>query len=377
MLILSRLSNVLNKRTMRLLPVGIGLSIAGQLCLAQTPSVLPKRPDALFPLCRAAKMCGYIDQTGKVVVSQIYANTARFSEGRGRVEAVSGKFGFVDANGKVVVPLKFDDAGDFHEGLARVSVAGKSGFIEDDGAWVIRPTISPGPRALSAGVDDFSDGVAFISELNGRQGWIDKTGRLVLHAPTEDRDHWISASGGFANGLIVLMFSPRQGSGANTYGYMNKAGAIVIPPKFSNAGAFTGGLAGVESNQPQNSKWGYIDSTGKVIIDFRFTFADAFSEGLASVGLSEKCGYIDKTGEIVIEPKYDTCGGFSEGLAPVRQDSRWGFIDKQGKALIAPQFRVASDFLGGLAVVQLDAGYAYVGRDGKLIARSRAEIPPF
>jgi hypothetical protein len=79
-------------------------------------------------------MCGYIDQTGKVVVSQIYASTARFSEGRGRVEAVSGKFGFVDTNGKVVVPLKFDDAGDFHEGLARVSVAGKSGFIEDDGA---------------------------------------------------------------------------------------------------------------------------------------------------------------------------------------------------------------------------------------------------
>jgi hypothetical protein len=66
-------------------------------------------------------MCGYIDQTGKVVVSQIYANTARFSEGHGRVETVSGKFGFVDANGKVVVPPKFEDASDFHEGLARVA----------------------------------------------------------------------------------------------------------------------------------------------------------------------------------------------------------------------------------------------------------------
>lgn len=377
MLMVSRLSNVLNKRTMCLLPVGVGLSIAGQLCLAQTQSIAPKPPEALFPLCRVAKMCGYIDQTGKVVVSQIYANTARFSEGHGRVETVSGKFGFVDANGKVVVPPKFEDASDFHEGLARVTVGGKSGFIDATSAFVIRPTISQGPRALPAGVDDFSDGVAFISELNGRQGWIDRSGRFVLNAPMEDRDHWISASGGFANGLIVLMVSPKQGSAGNTYGYMNKAGAIVIPPRFSNAAAFTDGLAGVESGQAQNSKWGYVDPTGKVIIDFRFTFTDAFSEGLASVGLSEKCGYINKGGEIVIKPNYDTCGGFSEGLASIREGSNWGFIDKLGKMVIAPQYRVASSFSGGLAVVQLAAGYAYVGRDGKVVARSRAEIPPF
>jgi hypothetical protein len=58
MLMVSRLSNVLNKRTMCLLPVGVGLSIAGQLCLAQTQSIAPKPPEALFPLCRVAKMCG-------------------------------------------------------------------------------------------------------------------------------------------------------------------------------------------------------------------------------------------------------------------------------------------------------------------------------
>jgi hypothetical protein len=371
------LSNDFRDEIVRFLVAGIALSIAGIVCMAQTPRAVSEQPGTLFPLCRAAKMCGYVDPAGKVIVSQIYAYTSRFSEGRGRMESANRKFGFLDTSGKVVIPLKYDDAGDFHEGLARVTVGGKSGFIDETGAWVIRPTISQGPRALPSGVDDFSDGVAFISELNGRQGWIDRSGSLVLNAPTEDRDHWISASGGFGNDLIVLMLSPKPGAAGNAYGYMNKAGKIVIPPRYNNATAFSHGLAGVESREAQNPKWGYIDTTGKTVVDFRFTFADSFSEELAAVGLSDKCGYIDRKGEVVVEPKYDTCGGFSEGLASIRQGSKWGYIDKLGRVVVAPQFRAASGFVGGLATVELDVGYAYVGRDGKVIARSRTEIPPF
>jgi hypothetical protein len=56
----------------RSLLTGAVFLIASQLCASQTPVAPSGSSEALFPLCRAAKMCGYIDQTGKVVVSQIY-----------------------------------------------------------------------------------------------------------------------------------------------------------------------------------------------------------------------------------------------------------------------------------------------------------------
>jgi hypothetical protein len=322
-------------------------------------------------------MCGYIDQTGKVVVSQTYVYEARFSEGRGRVQSASGKFGFVDANGKAVIAPRFDDAADFHEGLARVTIKEKSGFIDNNGAWVIQPSISAGPRALPAGVDDFSDGMAFISELNGRQGWIDRTVRLVLNVPTEDSSNWISASGGFGDGLVIYMVSPKQGTAASSYGYMNKSGEKVIPAQFANANAFSHGLAGVQSGGSQGGKWGYIDPTGKVVIGFRFTYVEGFSDGLAVVGVSDKCGYIDESGTFVIQPVYESCGDYSEGLAYVRRGTESGFISRDGKMLPTAHFRAVSGFSSGLAVAELDAGYAYIAKDGKVIARSRAEIPPF
>lgn len=372
------LSNSLRNSAARLLLTGFVISIASHLCVAQTTPAAPSgRFEALFPLCRTVKMCGYIDETGKVVVSQTYAYAARFSEGRGRVQSASGKFSFVGASGKVVIAPKFDDAADFHEGLARVTIKGKSGFIDYNGAWVIPPSITEGPRALPAGVDDFSDGMAFISELNGRQGWIDRTGRFVLNVPTEDSTNWISASGGFGDGLVVFMVSPKQGTAASLYGYMNKSGEKVIRAQFANAAAFGHGLAGVQSGSSQGGKWGYIDPTGRVVIGFRFTYVEGFSDGLAVVGVSDKCGYIDKSGTFVIQPVYDSCGDYSEGLAYVRRGTESGFISRDGKMLPTPRFRAVSSFSSGLAVVQLDAGYAYIAEDGKVIARSRAEIPPF
>lgn len=337
--------------------------------------------ETLSPLCQTSATCGYIDATGKIIIPQQYRYAAPFYEGRARVKAANGKYGFLDTNGNMVIAARFDDAANFHEGLARVTIAGKSGFIDKKGAWRIQPTISEGPAALPRGVDDFSDGLAFISELDGRQGWINgwinTSGKLVLRAPSEAGNYWMSASGNFSDGLTVFVLNPKEGFAPNTYGYINKSGEIVIPAKFSDADPFKKGLAAVAMGNLQNWKWGYINTAGKMVIDFRFSYAGQFSEGLASVGLSSKCGYIDKGGTIVIQPQYDTCGDFAEGLAVIRQGPKWGFIDKQGKIRIAPQFRDASSFRAGVAAVEFESGYGYIDKSGKLVARSKVQIPPF
>jgi hypothetical protein len=47
--------------------VGVGLLMMGMSSVtwSQAPAASSGRSEALFPLCRTAKMCGYMDQTGK------------------------------------------------------------------------------------------------------------------------------------------------------------------------------------------------------------------------------------------------------------------------------------------------------------------------
>src|ERR1035441_6437514 len=52
---------------------------------------------------------------------------------------VNGKYGFMDRSGKTVVTPQFDGAGGFSEGLAQVRVGTKSGYINTKGVLVITP----------------------------------------------------------------------------------------------------------------------------------------------------------------------------------------------------------------------------------------------
>ena len=61
----------------------------------------------------------------------LYDDIGDFSEGLARV-CREGKYGFVDKTGREVVSCQYDDAGDFSEGLARVEVHVPSDDCADD-----------------------------------------------------------------------------------------------------------------------------------------------------------------------------------------------------------------------------------------------------
>jgi len=141
------------------------------------------------------------------------------------------------------------------------------------------------------------------------------------------------------------------------YGYIDKAGNIVINLQFDYAGLFCDGLAVVSIG----SKYGYIDKTGKVVMEPQFSGTWDFSEGLAKVQIGDektgKYGYVDKTGKVVIEPQFDMAQAFSEGLAAVRigdkKTGKWAYIDSTGKIVIEPLFGLAFAFSEGLARVKI------------------------
>ena len=69
------------------------------------------------------------------------------------------------------------------------------------------------------------------------------------------------------------------------YGYINREGQVVAK-QFDDARSFSEGLARVEID----SKWGYINKAGQVVIKPQFDYADDFSEGLTLVRVDDKWG---------------------------------------------------------------------------------------
>ena len=164
-------------------------------------------------------------------------------------------------------------------------------------------------------------------------------------------------------------------------GFMDKAGKLVIPPRYNDVQPFSEGLAAVMLED----KYGYIDRSGKMVIPPQFSDAGPFSEGLAAVQIDstgDQEGYIDKSGKLVITgAEFSVARAFSEGLAAVQgKNEKYGFIDKTGKFVIPPQFLRVGDFSEGLAAVEpVDTGWpgnlAYINQKGEIVIKSMSTFP--
>lgn len=256
--------------------------------------------------------------------------------------------------------LKYDAIGFFSEELAVVRIGsplnGKYGFIDKTGKEVI-------PLKYDY-VTEFSEGLAAVrigDWEKGKYGYIDKAGREVIPLKYE-------FAGVFSEGLAAVMVGEKAG-------YIDKTGREVIPLKFERADEFSEGLAAVSSG----GKYGYIDNTGREVIPFKFDNAFKFMEGLAAVRIGDalkgKAGFIDKAGREVIPFKYDSAIWFTEGLAGVRtggwDTGKSGFIDKNGKEVIPYKYDYALEFFDfGLGMVMNGSfpdktKYGFIDRAGR------------
>ena len=170
--------------------------------------------------------------------------------------------------------------------------------------------------------------------------------------------HQIRSS--YSEGLAIIALSrdTRQG-------YVDTQGAIVIPPRFFQAGRFAEGLAPVQQN-PWDP-WGFIDRSGSMLIAPRFDAALPFSEGLAPVRFGDRWGYADHSGTLRIPPRFHSAWGFSGGLARVTEDGLAGFIDRTGTWVAEPGYLRAGDFQEGLAFVCGRRTCGYLNTDGTVV----------
>jgi len=278
---------------------------------------LTKEANKLFRIIQNGKY-GYIDKTGKIIISPQFDMAYSFEEGLGLVKK-GAMWGYIDNKGTMIIEPQFSDASPFSQGLASIKIGGdrgKWGYINKKGEIIINPKFD-----LSG---SFSEGLAYADN-----SFIDKTGHVVIHLIRESLGNVYSFTDRFSEGLAPVVVTYRN---SYKWGFINKAGEMIIEPQFDSARSFSGGLARVWVGD----KIGFINTSGKFVINPIFDAAFDFSEGLAPVRIEDKWGYIDNKGEIIINPKFDVALPFSEGLAEVYIDRKIGYINKTGNFIWSP-----------------------------------------
>jgi len=248
--------------------------------------------------------------------------------------------------------------------LFKISQNGKYGYIDKTGKIIIVPQFD--------GADDFFEGLAGIKS-GSDLGYIDKTGAMVIKGK-------FTVIRGFSEGFALVKTD-------STLAYIDKTGKIVIRTQLYEVFNFSNGLARVKSAYQSydtaktdykgyhyyhtyginEGKWGYLDNTGKMVIKPQFDEANGFNEGFAWVKSNGKYGYINKIGTIVIKPQFDIASNFFEGLAAVKIGTKWGYINKTGELVIKAQFDGCNNFKEGLAPVLIGNKIGYINKGGQTI----------
>lgn len=285
------------------------------------------------------------------------------------------RYGYIDSLGNEVIKPQYLYASNFQEGIAIVIVDTiinekgtqyKYGYISTDNRMAIDTTL----------VYTFKD---------------DK-GELDVVANGE----CLSIKKLYCSNDRILF----QDSKTLLYGYMNKRGDTIVPPKYVEANNYSEGLAPVNfGNHIGERKWGYIDVDGNVVIKGKYSIAESYSQGVASVGIFEaqrkengRLGMsmntviIDTKGHIQCGPYNSfmySISAFHDSLAIKRKHLMaltvgYRFIDMQGRDIPDFDLEEVTPFANGYAGVKLNTGkWVFVDKQMNIVSEEYEDVEPF
>ncbi|MBN1365082.1 MAG: WG repeat-containing protein [Syntrophaceae bacterium] len=120
--------------------------------------------------------------------------------------------------------------------------------------------------------------------------------------------------------------------------------------------------------------WGYVNKAGQVVIAPIFDIAEFFQGRLARVRIDRKWGVIDKTGRFVIAPQYEEMGPFRDGLACVQKNGKTGFINESGKIIVPIEnYNLMSEFKNGVAIIlkERNGDRFFIDKNGNYITEDQ------
>lgn len=234
-----------------------------------------------------------IDEDGELVANMKgYDCYGEFSEGLLRAyDQTDRSYGYIDKTGKVVISAKYGGAMPFSEGVAAVKTYSYSimngnkvysQYIDKNGNQVIG-------TFNNEECDSFSEGIARVISndytVENKYRYIDKSGKTI----SKRRYSWGAA---FSDGLAAAHREDEMGNQVGVY--IDKSGDEVLTFEGYYCESFRDGLAPIQ----KGDKYACIDKSGKMIVPCEYDQI-VVAEGRC---LALKNGYLtifDKDGNVI------------------------------------------------------------------------------
>jgi hypothetical protein len=372
---------------------------------------------------------GFVDPTGKPVITPRFAYVRDFSDGFAAFSgedsaSLSGEDraalagasvigtavapylrleGFIDKAGHVVIKPRFDSAGAFERGVALVCVGDETLLIDKSGktlfstASIVRPkkiripgeeidnsyldeheTMADGQPLIPSSVQSkylFQGDLAVITTAGQQSGLIDRAGKVVVQ-PRYD-----SVIANSVDGIVGYTSVDERTTERNhcrrsaflvskdhLWGVLDPAGSELFAPKFKRILSYQNDHAAVMVGD----KYGFADARGNIVIKPEYDFVTAFDKIIA-VKKGKLWSFIDSTGKLIKAPAVDGVvhSGrgvwLSDGLGQVVKGNKIGFLDVSGQFALEPQFDWAFAFANGYAPVFDGWFWHYIDTSGKRV----------
>jgi hypothetical protein len=311
-------------------------------------------------------------------------------------------YGYIDMTGKEVISRKYPAARDFSEGFAAVYFndewgTPRVGYLNKSGEFIYKSEFEIHSGLSSPDLDhvpalhDFHCGRALIEQDNYGPVYIDTNGKVVIDKSSDKPSGMASRAFNkdFSENLAVFSFYMKSKTGSGVYkplyGYIDLKGNFVIKPQFEEAFDFSEGMAIVKTND--TGAYQIINNKGQVIKTLPadiFLESKKFSSGLLKFEKNGRYGFFDKTGNIAIQPKFEEVTDFYEGLARVKTFSiennktLYGYINTKGDLIIKPNESILpcheekGDFVNGYAIIKeegLKMPYGFINKTGNVVLK--------
>ncbi|MBK6836590.1 MAG: WG repeat-containing protein [Bacteroidetes bacterium] len=203
-----------------------------------------------------------------------------------------GKYGYVDTSGTIIIPIEYENAVSPYAETKFIGVMKNNlvGMVNEKNETVI--------PFIYESCFRFTHGLAAVKK-DGKWGYIDKTGKMVINAVYESVDYF-EGTNEFHMAAIVSL--------NNKYGLINMKGEIVVPIEYDKI-------------EEMNSISYYRLKKG------------------------ELSGIADAKGNISLSVEYKKVCDFKNGFAPVAdQDGKWNFFGTDGNLLAPRNYHEVYDF---------------------------------
>ncbi len=188
---------------------------------------------------------GFVNDKGEIVIQPKFNGVGNFTDGFAWARNFNDKLGFIDKKGEFVIQSKYDVVTPFDPIAKRATARiGKQTLIlKEDGTEII--------TSVNITIKKFVGGVALASEA-GRWGYLDKDGKWLVSPKYENAYD-------FSYGIGVVELG-------GFWGIVGADGKILLEPTYSKITEFKNGYANVK----RGDKWGIINKEGKEVLAPKF-----------------------------------------------------------------------------------------------------------